>query len=110
MPIAALRYARNDSRGVYSLDPDVLEAIPSLVKQGILPPEKAPLLLRIAGRKLVSVYLEMRLLFYARGVLVTGSAGILAKDNYARIGPLATFLMIGVAAAACFTWIARTAP
>ncbi len=92
------------------MDPEVLEAIPHLVRAGILPPDKAPLLLRIAGGKLTSVYQETRLLLYGGVLLITASAGVLVKDNYARIGPLATLLLIGAAAAACFAWIAKTAP
>jgi hypothetical protein len=92
------------------VNPDVANAIPRLVESGVLPPEKAPLLLRVARGELLSVYWELRLLLYAGVLLITGGAGILIKENLDRIGPAAIAIGIGLAAAAAFAWVIRVSP
>lgn len=92
------------------MNPDVADAIPRLVERGILPPGRAPLLLRAVRRELVSVRLELRLLLYAGVLLVTGGAGLLIKENLDRIGPVAIAAALGMAAAAALAWVWRVAP
>jgi len=92
------------------VNPDVIEAIPRLVERGILPAERAPLLLRAARRELVSVRLELRLLLYLGVLLVTGGVGLLIKENLDRIGPVVIASALGLAAAAALAWVWRTAP
>jgi hypothetical protein len=82
------------------LNPDVEKAIPHLRELGIIPEEKATLLLRIAGSKLVSIYPEIRLLYYSGVLLVASGAGLLVAENYKSIGPLAVAVALGIAAAA----------
>jgi len=90
--------------------PDVADAIPRLVAAGILPPERAPLLLRVARRELVSVHWELRALLYAGVLLLTGGVGLLVKENLDRIGPVAIAVGLGLAAAAALAWVVRAAP
>lgn len=92
------------------MNPDLASAIPQWVESGILPPERAPLLLRVARRELVSVHEELRLLLYLGVLLVTGGVGLLVKENLDRIGPGVIAAAIGLAAVAAFAWVARMAP
>jgi hypothetical protein len=92
------------------VNPDVANAIPRLVETGILPPEKAATLLRVARRELVSIRLELRALLYIGVLLVTGGVGLLVKENLHRIGPAVIALAIGLAAVAAFWWVWRVAP
>jgi hypothetical protein len=92
------------------MNPDVAQAVPELARSGILDQEKARLLLRIAQGELLSVHAEIRLFFYL-GVLVTSTGvGLLIKQNYDQIGPLAVALAVGLGAAACLGWAIRQAP
>lgn len=72
--------------------------------------ESASLLLRIAGDKLVSVDLEIRLLFYLGVLLTAAGAGLLVQQNYQHIGPLAIAIALGIAALTLLGWAARHAP
>lgn len=92
------------------MNPDVANAIPRLVESGVLPPEKAPLLLRAARRELVSVHGELRLLLYLGVLLITGGVGVLVRENLDRIGPAAIAAGIGLAAAAALFWVFRVSP
>ena len=92
------------------MNPDVAQAIPKLVETGALPPEKAPLFLRVARRELVSVHWELRALLYLGVLLVTGGDGLLIKENLDRIGPAVIAAAIGLAAAAALVWVERVAP
>ncbi|HEV2844716.1 MAG TPA: DUF2157 domain-containing protein, partial [Thermoanaerobaculia bacterium] len=92
------------------MNPDVAQAIPKLVETGALPPEKAPLLLRVARRELVSAHWELRALLYLGVLLVTGGVGLLIKENLDRIGPAVIAAAIGLAAAAALIWVERAAP
>jgi hypothetical protein len=92
------------------MDPDVAAAIPELERSGALQPAVAARLLRIAKGELVSVHAELRLLLYGGVLLVAAGAGLLVSEKLDRIGPTAVALAIGLAAAACLVWVARTAP
>lgn len=82
------------------LNPDVEKALPHLRAQGILTEEKTALLLRIARGDLLSIYPEIRLLYYAGVLLVTSGAGLLVAENYKSIGPLTVAVALGIAAVA----------
>jgi hypothetical protein len=92
------------------LNPDLEKAIPDLAERGILPAEKTPLLLRIARGELVSIYPEIRLLYYLGVLLIATGAGLLVTQNYENIGPLAVAIALGVAAAVSFGWAMHMAP
>lgn len=92
------------------MNPDVTEAIPRLAEAGVLPPDRAPRLLRIARGELLSVHWELRALLYVGVLLVTGGVGLLVKENLDRIGPVAIAAGIGLAAAAALAWVIRVAP
>jgi len=92
------------------MSPDVVLAIPALVESGALPPAAAPRLLRIARGELISVHAELRALLYAGVLLLTGGVGLLVRQNLDRIGPVAIATVLGLAAAAALTWVARVAP
>lgn len=92
------------------MNPDVANAIPDLVRHGILPEDKGSVALRIARSELVSVYLEIRLLFYFGVLLITGGIGLLVEQNYRHIGPLAVAAALGISALTLLGWVARKAP
>ena len=92
------------------MNPDVADAIPRLTEAGLLPPQAAPRLLRVARRELVSVRRELRFVLYLGVLLLTGGVGLLVKENLDRIGPVAIAAGIGLAAAAALFWVWRVAP
>ena len=85
------------------------KTIPDLREREILPEEKAALLLRIARGELVSIYPEIRLLYYAGVLLAASGASLLVAENYKSIGPLAVALALGIAAAASLAVAVRKA-
>jgi len=87
------------------LNPDVAQAIPKLVESGALPPEKAPMFLRVARREIVSVRWELRTLLYLGVLLITSGVGLLIKENLDRIGPAVIAWAIAIAAAAALLWV-----
>lgn len=92
------------------MNPDVAQAIPEMVRSGILGERRSATLLRIAQGKLLSIQLEIRLLFYLGVLACSAGAGFLIKENYQRIGPLAIAFLIGLGAAMCFWLVNRQAP
>jgi hypothetical protein len=92
------------------LNPDVASAIPELVRRGLLTPEQAPLLLRVARGELVSVYHEIRLLLWGGVFLAAAGAGLLVKENFEHIGPVAVAVALGIVAGVALAWVARKAP
>src|SRR4051812_10580777 len=92
------------------MNPDVADAIPRLVEAGVLPPDEAPRMLRVAGGELLSVHWELRALLYVGVLLITGGVGLLVKENLDRIGPVAIAAAIGLAAVAALGWVIRVAP
>lgn len=55
-------------------------------------------------REVFSVYPELRLAGWLGAMLLAAAAGLTLKNHLDRIGPLALALLIGIAAAACYTW------
>jgi hypothetical protein len=92
------------------VNPDVVSAIAVLRARTILSAEQAVLLDRVAGRRLVSVWLEIRALLYVGVLLVTSGVGLLVSERHREIGPWIIAGGIGVAAAACLFWVTRKAP
>ncbi len=92
------------------MNPDVAQAIPEFVRRGIIPREKASLLLRIARGELVSVNWEIRLAFYLGVLLTTAGVGLLVEENYQNIGPVAIAVLLGSAAIALLSWAAKKGP
>jgi hypothetical protein len=89
---------------------EVEAAVERLRGQQVLSAAQADLFCRVARRELVSVHRELRFLLYA-GILVTmAGVGLLVKENYERIGPLAIAAALTLAAAACLAWVHRNAP
>ena len=92
------------------MDPDVVAAVEHLHRGRLLPDQTAARLSRIARGDLVSAHTELRVALYAGVLLLTSGVGLLLKDNLARLGPLTIASAVGLAAAACFAWVARHAP
>ena len=92
------------------MNSDAAEAIPRLVEAGIVPPDAAPRLLRVARGELVAVHGELRALLYLGVLLAMGGVGLLVEENLDRIGPVAIAAAIGLAAAAALGWVVRVAP
>jgi hypothetical protein len=92
------------------MNPDVADAIPEMVRDGILDKAIASRLLRIARGELLSIHQELRLLLYFGVLLTTTGVGLLVKDNYQHIGPLTVAVIVGAGALASFGWAARQAP
>lgn len=92
------------------MNPDLAKAIPEMVGSGVLEETKARKLLRVAQGELISIHPEIRLLFYFGVLLTAAGVGLLVKQNYQQIGPLAISIGVGVGALASFAWAARRAP
>jgi hypothetical protein len=92
------------------MNPDVAQAIPELVKAGVLPSAQAPRLLRVARGELLSVHAELRALLSLGVLLITGGVGVLVAQNLDRIGPAAIASALGLAAFAALAWVFRSAP
>ena len=90
--------------------PELAEAIPELVRDGVLPAEKAVTPLRAARGELLSVRGELRSLLYLGVLLLVGGVSLLVKENLDRIGPGAIAAAIGLAAAGCLGWALHRAP
>lgn len=89
------------------MNPDVVRAIDSLRASRILSEDQAAPLSRVARGDLVSLHLELRTLLYAGVLLVTGGVGLFFKQNADRLGPTAIIVLLGVAAAACVSFVWR---
>ena len=88
----------------------ILEAVGRLRESGALSAEQAAFLGRIARGELVSVRLELQVALWAGVTLIAGGAGLLVKEQLARLGPLAIGAGIALAAALCLGYVARAAP
>lgn len=84
--------------------PEVADAIPKLVEEGLLAPGVAAPLLRSARGELLSIRGELRALLYVGVLTLVAGVALLVKENLERIGPLAIAIAIGLAAAACLGW------
>jgi len=91
------------------LNSPVAEAIDRLAAEGVLAPEAAPRLRRIARGELLSIRPELRVLLYAGVMLVAAAAAEFVRENYRRIGPVAITFALSLAAAAVFAYVFRRA-
>ncbi len=87
-----------------------MAAVERLRAAGVLSEQHAALFRRVARRELVSARFEIRALLYGGILLLTSGVGVLIATHHDRIGPLALSIVIGLAAAGCLAWVARTAP
>jgi hypothetical protein len=92
------------------VNPDVVAAIARLRARRVLPSEQAALLGRVAGGRLVSIRLELRVLLYAGVLLLASGVGLLVVEHHREIGRWAVTAAIGLGSAACLLWVARRAP
>lgn len=92
------------------MNPDVVEAIERLRREGVLRDAQAAPLERAARGEIVSVEAELRTLLYAGVVLITTGVGLFLKENHERLGPVAIGMLLGLAAAACLWYAWRRLP
>jgi hypothetical protein len=92
------------------MNPDVVGAVARLRAEQILSAEQAAFFDRVARRQLVSVWLEIRVLLYLGVLLLTSGVGLVIAEYQQHLGPWTLAGAIGVAAAACLVWVARTTP
>jgi hypothetical protein len=92
------------------MNPDVVEAIGRLRRDGILTEAQARPLERAARGELVSVEAELRTLLYAGVILITTGVGLFLKENHDRLGPVAIGTLLALAAAACLVYAWRRLP
>jgi hypothetical protein len=90
--------------------PELAEALPELVRGGVVPPEAAVAPLRAARGELLSIRGELRATLYVGVLLLVAGVSILVKENLDRIGPGTIAAAIGLAAAACLAWTLHRAP
>jgi hypothetical protein len=92
------------------VSPEILEAIADLRDRNLLDEPRAQFLSRVAGRRLVSIRFELQALLYAGVVLVVAASGVLVREHYRQIGPVAISAAIGLAAFGCLFVAARKLP
>lgn len=90
--------------------PEVAEALPGLVRDGVLSPDQAVTPLRVARGELLSLRGELRAILYLGVLVVAAGASLLIKENLDRIGPATIAGGLGLAAALCLGWALRRAP
>lgn len=56
-------------------------------------------------REVFSVHPELRILSWGGAMLLATAAGLVLKNNLERIGPLALAMLMGIAAAGCYTFV-----
>jgi hypothetical protein len=88
---------------------EVSEAVAALHAAGVLSDAEAVRPARAARGDLVSVRAELRAALYIGVLLLVSGAGILLKENVAKIGPSAIAGAVGLAAGICLAWAWRRA-
>lgn len=92
------------------MNPDVAPAISRLLDEERLPAGPGKRLAREAWGDLVSISGEIRVVLWAGVSLLTTAVGLLVKENYERIGPVAIAVALALVAAACLFVAWRKAP
>jgi hypothetical protein len=92
------------------MNPDVAQALPTLVESGIVPAAAAPRLQRMAAGQLVSLHSTLRAFLYLGVLAFTTGIGMLLAQNLDRLGPMAIALGLAVVALAALAWMWRMAP
>ena len=88
----------------------LLDAVGRLRARGTLTDAQAAFFSRMARDELVSVRPELQAALWIGVTMIAGGAGMLVKENLARLGPLTIGAGIGLAAALCLWYVARSAP
>ncbi|HNX50046.1 MAG TPA: hypothetical protein PKL08_07780 [Thermoanaerobaculaceae bacterium] len=92
------------------MNPEVAEAIPTLVERGVLRAEDGAVQLRVARGELLSVRGELRALWWLGVTLVMAGVGVLIAEKAQQLGPLVITLGLTVAAAGCLAWVIHRGP
>jgi hypothetical protein len=88
----------------------LLDAVGRLRARGTLADSQAAFFGRMARGELVSVRPELQTALWIGVTMIAGGAGMLVKENLARLGPLTIGAGIGLTAALCLLYVARSAP
>ncbi|HET8799422.1 MAG TPA: DUF2157 domain-containing protein [Thermoanaerobaculia bacterium] len=88
-------------RTMFSLAPEIERLRP------LLGDARTDALLARERREIFSIYPELRVLAWGGVMLLVAAAGLVLKNNLERIGPLGLAILMAVAAAACYAWVAR---
>lgn len=88
----------------------LLEELERLRGRGTLTDAQAAFFGRVARGELLSVRLELQIALWLGVSLIAGGAGVLIKDNLARLGPVTIGAGIAAAAALCIWYVWRVAP
>jgi hypothetical protein len=86
-----------------TLEPELLQ----LRDSGSLRGDDAERLIAIERRELFSLHGELRATSYVSVLLLITGLGILLKNNFDRLGPIAIILLILLASAACYAYVIR---
>lgn len=90
--------------------PEVARAIPEMVRDGVLSPERAAPLLAVARGDLVTVRAELRALVGLGVLLVTTGVGLFLEEHHGALGPGVIALLLALAAGGCLLAVARRSP
>jgi hypothetical protein len=90
--------------------PEAVRALPELVRDGVLTPERAAPLLAAARGELVSIRAELRALLGLAVVALTAAVGLFLKEHHLAIGPLGIAALLALAASACLLAARRRMP
>jgi hypothetical protein len=102
-----LRHSR--AHNPADVSPEVVSAVVRLRREDVLSAERATLFSRVARSELVSVHPELAVLLYGGVLAAMAGVGLLVKQNFEHIGPLAIAGALAAAAALCLVWVQRHA-
>jgi Predicted membrane protein (DUF2157) len=83
---------------MHSLKPE----IEALHVAGVIDRESTDQYLAIESGKVFSVFYELRIVLYLSVLMLTTGIGLLIKEHYDRIGPVAIVLLVALIAAGCY--------
>ena len=88
---------------MHSLEPEVSQ----LHAAGVLDEPTAARLQALENGTIFSLHYELRIASYAAVLLVVAGVGLMLKENFDRIGPMAIATVVALLAAGCYAWVAR---
>ncbi len=88
---------------------EVETAVGRLRREGVLSAGEAALFSRVARGELLSLSPELRVLLYGGVLVAMAGVGLLVKQNFERIGPVAIAGALAGAAAGCLVWVQNNA-
>jgi hypothetical protein len=91
------------------MNPTLLEAMGRLRARGTLTDAQAAFFGRMARDELIPVRPELRIALWAGVTMIAGGAGLLVRENLVALGPATIGAGIGLAAALCCAYVARSA-